>query len=391
MLISHGEQLTAKAEIFDKGGNLIREVSADNDNSPQPHEIKVIVKNQDGSIDREVSYPFRSFTYNWVYMLEDYLSDSSGNLKLRTDTTTLSSTIANAYVDCPYGSHYGGIVVGRSSSAPSISDPYLGSVCPHGTSTNQFDYSSTVVEEPVLSGSYYQIKIRRVLTNYSGASITVREIGLIGNSSTSFPSSSQYMLARDTYDYIGANINLTIDHNQSFEIQYIIRHAITSGFVENYLKALYAWMTGNEDYELTETDGSTTTSLLFDNQVIGYFDSNAAYGEYKGLLVGKGTTPPAYTDIAIDNSILHGSTTDRLLFGAMEYSAPVVGASDAYCQIARTFVNDGPGNVAVTEAIVGCVNAGNSSTIIIMHIPFTGITLQPTESMKVTFKVKVEN
>jgi hypothetical protein len=74
-----------------------------------------------------------------------------------------------------------GLVVGSSDTPNTVTTYAMGNIIPHGSGANQLVYGQTTMENPTNpSGTNYWIfRIIRTFTNNSGASITVKEIGLI--------------------------------------------------------------------------------------------------------------------------------------------------------------------------------------------------------------------
>lgn len=386
MLIAHGEQLIVKAEVFDRNGNFSRSVYANNTINPQPHEIELIHRNALGDIINVKTIPFRSFTTNWaIFQYQNWSNATCTYLNTAGASGTIHLT--EMYIDCPYNNDYGGIQVGRSSSSPTVADYGLTTKIANGVGTNQLDYSATVFEAPTYVAPYYSMTIRRVFTNYSGADVTVRETGIVGNTSNTFSTRTGYLLAHDTVDYNGDVINLVIGHEQSFEVKYKFRYDISSGFTSNYLKYLYAWMdVGNKDYDLVMTNGAITVNPTVQYGCAAYLLTTAGtYGtNTTGIVVGKGTAIAQYTDFQMDDTISHGSTSGKLLYGGQEYNVPVVDSDGTYYSLKRAFVNDSAATVNITEAgIIGTDYKGQN--ILHTHINFTGLALQPTESVRIIF------
>lgn len=386
MLIAHGEQLIVKAEVFDRNGNFSRSVYANNTINPQPHEIELIHRNALGDIINVKTIPFRSFTTNWAIFQYQNWSNATCTY-LNTAGASGTENLVDMYLDCKYNNDYGGIQVGRSSSSPTVADYGLTTKIANGVGTNQLDYSATVFEAPTYVAPYYSMTLRRVFTNYSGADVTVREVGLVGNTSSTFKTAAGYLLAHDTFDYNGDAISIVVGHEQSFEVKYKLRYDISSGFTSNYLKYLYAWMdVGNKNYDLTMTNGAVTADPTFQSECCRYILTTAGtYGtNTTGIVVGKGTAVAHYTDFQMDDTISHGSTSGKLLYGGQEYNVPVVDSDGTYYSLKRAFVNDSAATVNITEAgIIGTDYKGQN--ILHTHINFTGLALQPTESVRIIF------
>jgi hypothetical protein len=78
------------------------------------------------------------------------------------------------------GDTYYGIVVGTSTSPVSMMNFRLGSLIEHGVGPGQLRYGSVGLTPIEIIGNMIRFQINRLLTNNSGADITVNEVGLVG-------------------------------------------------------------------------------------------------------------------------------------------------------------------------------------------------------------------
>lgn len=385
MLVSHGLKVQAEAQVFDRYGKFKYSVLSGNDNNPAPNEIEVTIRNSDNSINKIEKYPFRSFVSNWTLVDAEAYGNTTQS-KTRTTGNIFSANDWYGYiVNASYTTSNAGIIVGGSSTPASNTDYNLYNKYNNGVGTNNFDYSSCIVESPNYVDPYYNLVVRRVLTNYSGAALTIREIGLTGAHYNNFDAGYILLMARDVVDYYGNTINLSVLHNQSLEIKYIFRFSSTSGYLQNYFSRLYSWFR-NASSLLTKTNGSSlSTTATWD-----ILNASASYGNSNyGIVVGKSTDVPVYTNFQLGDSIVHGDTTGKLLYGGMEYSSPVIETSSSYHQIRRAFVNDTEDDITINEA--GVVGSHSSNYVMFNHVPFDAIVLQPTESIRIIFTYSVDN
>jgi hypothetical protein len=91
-----------------------------------------------------------------------------------------------------------GLVVG-SGDAPNSTTTYaLASQIAHGSSSGQLLYGATTVETVANpSGGDFQFRTTRTFTNNSGASVTVKEIGIYGNVMDTSVYNRSFCIARD--------------------------------------------------------------------------------------------------------------------------------------------------------------------------------------------------
>jgi len=116
--------------------------------------------------------------YKVLYAQMAYFSsvsivDTTGYTRLITGDT------ANFNVKAASGDTSFGIVVGTSTTPVSITDYRLGALISHGTGAGQLLYGSVAVTSIEVIGSMARFYVTRLLTNNSGADITVNEVGLV--------------------------------------------------------------------------------------------------------------------------------------------------------------------------------------------------------------------
>ena len=141
--------------------------------------------------------PLRNF-YNYLFSLcsnsiavESTFQDGSINLKDTGGTVrygynigwqrtgSLESTTAYGFFRSS-GSTVSGVQVGTGGTAVSFGDYVLESLIAHGTGAGQLSYGITETPSRVWVDPTMTIQQARVITNTSGGSITVKEVGLVG-------------------------------------------------------------------------------------------------------------------------------------------------------------------------------------------------------------------
>jgi len=110
-----------------------------------------------------------------------------------------------------------GIVIGRSDTAYTLNDYDLGTRITHGTSSGQMVYNDTTVEDFQTSGGGCLFRVVRTFTNNSGASITVKEIGLICGGYYAPGYETTFLLARDVL-----SSPVTVPNGSTLTVRYII-------------------------------------------------------------------------------------------------------------------------------------------------------------------------
>jgi hypothetical protein len=116
--------------------------------------------------------------YKVLYAQMSYFSSVS----IMDTTGTTRSIIAdnaNFNIKAASGDASFGIVVGTSTTPVSITDYRLGALISHGTGAGQLLYGAVAVTSIEVIGSMARFYVTRLLTNNSGADITVNEVGLV--------------------------------------------------------------------------------------------------------------------------------------------------------------------------------------------------------------------
>jgi hypothetical protein len=122
----------------------------------------------------------------------------------------------------PAGDTTAGILVGTSDTPVSLGQYNLQSPIAHGTGPGQLIYGATTVETLVKDTTWY-FRVIRIFTNNSGASITVREIGLfVKLGITTSPYYFSCMLARDVLVS-----PITVPNGSTLTVRYIISHSLS--------------------------------------------------------------------------------------------------------------------------------------------------------------------
>jgi hypothetical protein len=135
----------------------------------------------------------------------------------------LTSTTINVYTGVSGGAGVLiGIVAGSSDTPVAIDQYDLVAKILHGTGTGQLFYNANTVEALSDTPPTYRFRIVRTMTNQSGGSITVREIGLFYQIIFSgSPHVAVCMLARDVL-----TTPITVPAGSTLTVRYIISHSV---------------------------------------------------------------------------------------------------------------------------------------------------------------------
>jgi len=204
--------------------------------------IEYEVRDKNGKLIKKGKFPAKSWVGNIVGLLSAILSMWSSakdscyaTPSSRADLTDVSGTARGISISvctsagytvlggcAPAGETTAGIVVGSSDTPVSLSQYSLGALIPHGTGSGQLQYGATNVET-ISKGAAWLFRIVRTFTNGSGASVTVREIGLYVR--LGLPSSPYYyscMLARDV-----PTSPIIVPDGSTLTVRYIISHSLS--------------------------------------------------------------------------------------------------------------------------------------------------------------------
>jgi len=154
---------------------------------------------EDNEIVSEKIVRAHSFTNNFAYMLARSM-DMVGNTSYRnTANAAIPACVSPRCINAPFGTQWiaecpagmntigaigetaRGIVIGTSATAFSVSQYNMQGLIAHGTGSGQMSYGSMLTPaDPTFATPNITINISRNISNNSGASIIVREIGLKG-------------------------------------------------------------------------------------------------------------------------------------------------------------------------------------------------------------------
>jgi hypothetical protein len=122
----------------------------------------------------------------------------------------------------PAGDTTAGIILGTSDMPVNLAQYDLANRITHGTGSGQLSYGATNVET-LVKGTVWYFRVIRTFTNYGGASITVKEIGLfVRLGMTASPGYFSCMLARDVL-----TSPITVPDGSTLTVRYIISHSLS--------------------------------------------------------------------------------------------------------------------------------------------------------------------
>lgn len=194
--------------------------------------IEYEVKDKDGKILSKGKFKSQTWVGNIVRLLNQLLNLWATGSTLTTyvvDTPTVVKDTSNTARSfrlgsasqltwggkAPAGNTSAGILVGTSDAPVTIDQYNLQGLIAHGTGAGQLSYGDTTVEA-MTEGTTFLFRVIRTFTNNSGASITVKEMGLF------ILLGYTIMLARDV-----PTGGITVPNGSTLTLRYIISHTIS--------------------------------------------------------------------------------------------------------------------------------------------------------------------
>src|SRR3989304_2177165 len=150
----------------------------------------------------------------WLRVSMFSWGDGSATMKDITGTNRVITWYSTTRSQCngPAGNTNYGIVAGTGTDAVTMTDYALQTLIAHGTASGQLSYGAVTFTGPTTSGKTRYFEFQRALTNSSGGTITVNEIGVyVYPTSTAY----YYMYLRDV---LGSGV--VVNNGQVLTIKY---------------------------------------------------------------------------------------------------------------------------------------------------------------------------
>ncbi len=185
---------------------------------------RILVKEYNGKIKFDSGLlPSNSFTLNFLLHLYAVYHDVAAEL------IDITGATQNMYQPSQTGTYRDridgvaddddmGIVVGTGTTAENNSDYALDTQIAHGTGAGQLQYGSVSIAAPSVTGSNADVVVTRTFVNGSGASITVKEIGVYCRTYTILPAYKYFCIVRDVLVS-----PVEVGNGQTLTVQYTFR------------------------------------------------------------------------------------------------------------------------------------------------------------------------
>lgn len=189
--------------------------------------LELIVRDRDGKITQQQKMLSRSFVKQflqglWVCSTYIYaaqgmpgisIKDTSGNLQ------RITSHQQNWRCDALINDDTFGIMVGTGITAPTIDDYQMEAKIAHGVAAGQIQYSAVTFGAPTEDGITSHFTITRDFANASGATITVREIGLVVKLFNYAGGTYYFLTIRDA-------VNIALPDGETLTVNYRIQATV---------------------------------------------------------------------------------------------------------------------------------------------------------------------
>ena len=412
--MNHAPQLEYEVEIFDKNGKL-REHRINSEPIVQDYRILATVTDKDGRVVSTKELPFKSFTSNFVHVINNnfFGVDNATLIKTTAAAVAPTATCTNMDVMAAINIDTYGIVVGTndtttgsisgiSMTVAAPSDWHLKHLIADGTSAGEISYSAMSASPFAFSTG--EISFSRTFTNATGSAITVKEVGMIGNTNTT----DNFLICRDVRDKDLTTVNIPVADTEALTITYTFSNksllqATASTqlrtITDNFLAIVYDLLTlGGVD--VVKTSGLTANVDFASNPTYQSVLAGAG-AETFGIIIGNDGYYVNSGDYQV--SIPHAETT--FSYGAstaltLEQSQEnimnprgIAGSSPRNITflkvgVQRDFQNISGGNDDVNEIGLLVQGTGGFSYLIgkiYTHVPY--IDVAPLETLRIKIRL----
>jgi len=180
--------------------------------------VRATVVDKDGKVVRRTRWRrSRSFVLQFLEILYANLGEVNYSITWTTgaeDTWTLSAAM-NA--KAPAGTNVAGIVVGTGTTTPANTDYCITTIIAHGSGSGQLLHGAQAFTAPAVIGANVDLIGTRTFTNNSGATITIREVGIYAGEATY--SSVPRCIAHDL-------LTVSVTNGSSVTIEYRLRTTV---------------------------------------------------------------------------------------------------------------------------------------------------------------------
>ena len=366
-----------------------------------------------------IRLPMRSFVRSFIDRLYDILSGSNSSQRahLHTASITVSAT-ASTY-------RLTGILLGNGLAVPTITSTDLNSIVSSASYGCEYKAHSFLAPY-ALSDIALRTSITRLITNASGNSWTIREVGIktrraVTDDGTAATSASNVDLLLVSLDAVNEVFSAATDKQVQIAFQ-VGRDSTNGGAVLNLLRVIYnLYLHGNANYSPFIPRVGTVTVAHASASATSHLVCDAIAAKYWGIVVGLYetiTTDEVTTIVLAPSSITKFQTTVPapstnpavgpddynfainvvdLTYGANTISAVGITGKQATFTISRDITNGGTASVRLNR--IGLVTKGATAApttlqddqiFLMINRSATDINIAPNQTIRVEYKFQVQ-
>ncbi len=378
-------------------------------------EIIAQIHSCDGKLVKEKKIPFKSFTDNMAKMLlAGFENLTTGTEVLMTDTSNATGYSKGADVETASAIDASGIIVGLNNSDSGYDanigtevnkDDYnLRLQVTHGTGAGQLSHGACT--SAYTWGNADGLVFSRTFTNSSGATITVKEIGVVGDDGA-----KKYLVARDVNDSVQfpqedtgtpTAINLVIADGQVLTITYSFKIGDSGGITDNFVGMIASSLTG-----VGVTCGSQTINGTYTSGNIDFY-ANPLYKVWQaaaalktaGILIGDESGRNTSRSSWIVRNTISTLTHEEQAAGEITHAEPsgydTVSNSISSWLVYKTYIgtsrifrnNTGSAIADIDNTAIVLTGSGATARVPIVNLKFpSAVTLNDGESLQVILKI----
>ena len=187
-------------------------------------EYEIVVTDKEGKeIHKIEKRPAKSYVKQFLQALRVFLAQTTVSMKDTSGNSVNVNPKPTGYytsvkADAGDSDDSYGIQVGTGDAAVTNNDYALDNKIAHGSGAGQLQYGATSFYDIIEDGGYIKFTISRTFFNASGASIDVKEIGLVGYLDATTEHWGNFLLIRDVLASA-----VTVDSGNTLTVQYTLK------------------------------------------------------------------------------------------------------------------------------------------------------------------------
>ena len=297
---------------------------------------------------------------------------------------------------------YPSIVVGAGTQAVTKLDWGMGNYLYPGSATGQLEYENMIISIPAIAGNTSTLTLTRDLTNNSGATVTVNEVGLMLNVWKDVgrygSTNASALAARDLTTF-------TIPNGSTIEVSYRFNThaAVTGGFLRQMNELLYRQLAqlSREAKDIFNNDLTVGVTVSQFRVAVGGasnyhgFDPNTTDSipqQYSGVQIGLASTPVDIANFGLSNRIIHGSGADEFFYYGTIVDNWLSNTTTNQFDVIGMFENQSGATVDILETGLATTNSGSTvmnGYMLARHALAAAVSVPDGDCAKVTYRFSV--